>query len=72
MAQNTNHQMRLISKDHEISFIQNERVDFEILLCESRCELCLGPRAVEIRAFVRNIRAISKGFEPHGANFKSG
>ena len=31
----------------------------------------LGPRPGEIWAFVRNIRAILKGFEPHGANFKS-
>ena len=34
-------------------------------------ESMLGPRLGEIWAFVRNIRAILKGSEPHGANFKS-
>ena len=47
------------------------RILWEILLCESLCESCLGPRPGEIWAFVRNIRTILKGFEAHGANFKS-
>ena len=34
-------------------------------------ESMLGPRLGEIWAFVRNIRAILKGFKPHEANFKS-